>query len=53
MYRNVEIVLNFGWIMAIENDKNTLLIHIIIWLYLINRKRIGINNIGFWQNIII
>jgi hypothetical protein len=26
MYRNVEMVLNFGCIMAIENDKNKLLI---------------------------
>jgi hypothetical protein len=69
MYKNMEMVLNFDWIAIIENEKITLLIlfyffgymqatkifnfNMIIWLYYIYIYKVGINIIGFWQNIII
>jgi hypothetical protein len=49
--KTLELVLNFDWIMAIENNKKHIFyFNVIIWLYLIFKK-ISTNNIDFWQNI--
>jgi hypothetical protein len=39
MYRNLEMVLSFDWIMAIENDRNTLMILIYIFGYMQSTKK--------------
>jgi len=40
MYRNMEMVLNFDWIMAIENDENTHLILINFFGYMQSTKKV-------------